>query len=223
MKNKIISISADIKTEFLETLKITPFSRQFSISHKLTDIEEISQSNCSEKYLDWIKEILTEITIKIDPRKGPISDKDLELLASTGVLTRLDNALLELLKNAYDACVSAYDFQLKRPILHLHNYQGTIRLYISLSEDKKQLIIEITDNGLGNSSATTEDKRNQNKGYFGKRGVGLRDVNSTAIVAGGTFVLQKANYRNDNPFTGNKLTVAKLIIPTSSLVVANGN
>gem|GEM_PF-3492309 len=139
-------------------------------------------------------------------------------VGKTGIYMRLDHVLRELIVNAYDALILPGNGDPNTVVIPQDHIHRAKLLFNKESIDGEgYLVITIEDDGLGNKAASTEVKKAKKgtREYIGGRGVGLRVVNAMVSLAGGTFMLNKAD-RSEGYFPDQK-TVAVLKIPMARI------
>lgn len=135
----------------------------------------------------------------------------------------------EALRNAFDAIISVYHPDIVRPIKSdasfqevLRNYVGKISVKFSSGTNgsgQKEAIITITDNGFGDLSATTEEKKMSNA-FIGGLGVGKGIVNSANFddLVGGS-IEKPPRETAGRGFTGREETKVAIKVNLSKLAL----
>jgi len=123
----------------------------------------------------------------------------------------------ELFKNAYDA-IAAYYYNREPP----EGYNGEIRVSLSiqvLAKDEKALVITVTDNGLGEDSASSEQKK-KNIFFRGKDNIGLGMAKKIIRDNGGVIDIEIYKKNENSAGPGARV---ELKIPLKKLVLKTKN
>lgn len=207
MNTKIISLSNKNLDVFINSLAAKPIA----FFYNMPSIQPSKKK--MDEFKAWASKMLGIIPENI-------------LHAKLSDTPTLYSCLMEALKNAYDAIISISDNKLDFIDLS-QNYKGRISIKLSITEHQGNatLNITVTDNGLGNLSATTNDKKHKlsrefvRNFYFGYCSRGIQDSIHKLfheISKNSEYNLMPAMYQNDQ-FTGKKTTVSSFLINTTDL------
>lgn len=207
MKKKIISLSNKNLIEFVNSLSAKPITFFYDMPSLIPNRKNM------DEFKAWASKTLEIIPEKI-------------LHAKIDDTPTLYSCLLEILKNAYDAIISISDNKLEF-VDQSKNYTGKISIKFAITEhlNNTALCITVTDNGLGNLSATTNYKKHKlsrelvRNFYFGSCSRGIQEYINIflhRVSQDSSYNLTPANYEGGN-FTGEKTTVSSLLINIAAL------
>ena len=131
----------------------------------------------------------------------------------------LEDIFAEVLMNSYDAIASVFDPTLLDQAAIPGGYQGRITVSYELVNEERQnnLVVVVTDNGLGSRAARKERKQEKSYVYFGGKGVGAQEASRKLRSIGGEIIWDIAV--TGASFSGQVKTLVAMRIPLDALTI----